>query len=79
MTIKETRFAFGENWATFSEKVTEERIDAAIEGLRRLFPNGELEGQAYPYEFADADFIGGFVTRIDLCGRLLCEHSARDG
>jgi hypothetical protein len=41
MTIKETRFAFGENWATFSEKVTEERIDAAIEGLRRLFANGE--------------------------------------
>jgi 2-polyprenyl-6-hydroxyphenyl methylase/3-demethylubiquinone-9 3-methyltransferase len=47
MTAAETRFAFGENWAAFAEKVTDQRIDAAIEGLRKLFPNGELNGKPF--------------------------------
>src|SRR6185503_6100723 len=46
-TTAKTRFAFGENWASFAETITEQRIQAAIAGLRRLFPNGELAGKAF--------------------------------
>lgn len=41
----ETRFAFGENWNSFSNLISEERIEAAKSGLKRLFPEG-LSGKS---------------------------------
>jgi len=40
----ESHFAFGENWQSFARLLDDRRILEAENGMRRLFPNGELEG-----------------------------------
>lgn len=40
-------FAFGKNWDAFSQLISEDRIALAEQGLRRLFPNGELNGKPF--------------------------------
>lgn len=38
------RFAFGANWQRYLDVAGERHVEAATAGLRRLFPDGELEG-----------------------------------
>lgn len=40
------RFAFGENWASYSQLVTQRQIDEAISALRRLL-GGDLSGKRF--------------------------------
>jgi len=47
LTKVETHFAFGKNWAEFSEKVDEARIDKAEHGLRRLIEEKEITGRSF--------------------------------
>jgi 2-polyprenyl-6-hydroxyphenyl methylase/3-demethylubiquinone-9 3-methyltransferase len=44
---RESHFEFGENWLSFVDVVSEERIAGAVEGLERLFPDGELRGKRF--------------------------------
>jgi 2-polyprenyl-6-hydroxyphenyl methylase/3-demethylubiquinone-9 3-methyltransferase len=37
---RDTHFAFGENWRNYAELIDQRRIDDAMEGLRKLFPEG---------------------------------------
>lgn len=43
----ETHFRFGENWRSFNELFSEDRLNEAIAGLKRLFPEGELVGRDF--------------------------------
>jgi SAM-dependent methyltransferase len=43
---QERRFAFGENWASYAQLVTQRQIDEAIVALRRLV-GGELSGKRF--------------------------------
>jgi SAM-dependent methyltransferase len=43
---RETHFAFGENWKSYSRTVNQKRIDSAKEGVRKLFPDG-LVGRTF--------------------------------
>jgi 2-polyprenyl-6-hydroxyphenyl methylase/3-demethylubiquinone-9 3-methyltransferase len=47
MSPTDVQFAFGDNWASFSEVVNDDRINNAVTCLRRLFPNGELDGKQF--------------------------------
>jgi len=47
LTARESHFEFGENWLSFLDVVTEERIAAAVRGLEQLFPDGELQGKRF--------------------------------
>src|SRR5437899_5914206 len=40
LTERETHFEFGENWKNYSRTIDQKRIDSAIEGVRKLFPDG---------------------------------------
>jgi SAM-dependent methyltransferase len=40
LTERAAHFEFGENWEDFSKSIDRERIDAAVAGLRKLFPDG---------------------------------------
>lgn len=37
---RETHFEFGENWRSYSKTIDQNRIDQAIEGIKKLFPGG---------------------------------------
>jgi len=41
------RFAFGRNWDQFSHLISEERIAASVEGLRRLLRCDDLSGKTF--------------------------------
>jgi 2-polyprenyl-6-hydroxyphenyl methylase/3-demethylubiquinone-9 3-methyltransferase len=45
LTNRSAHFDFGKNWAAYSELVDSERLEAAIESLRRLVPN--LAGRTF--------------------------------
>lgn len=40
LTDRNTHFEFGENWRDYARTVDKKRIDFAIEGVRKLFPDG---------------------------------------
>lgn len=40
----ESHFAFGENWASFAQGIDDERIAAAVDGLRRLVEPERVQG-----------------------------------
>ena len=40
MPEAEVRFQFGENWKDYSKTIDDAKLDAAIEGLKRLLPDG---------------------------------------
>jgi SAM-dependent methyltransferase len=40
LTERDAHFEFGENWKNYSRTIDRKRIDAAIEGMKRLFPEG---------------------------------------
>jgi predicted RNA methylase len=40
-------FAFGQNWDSFPQLISEDRIRSSEEGLLRLFPNGELRDKPF--------------------------------
>ncbi len=46
LTERETHFEFGENWKNYSKTIDQRRIDSAIEGVRKLFPDG-LAGKTF--------------------------------
>jgi SAM-dependent methyltransferase len=46
LTERETHFEFGENWESYSKTIDQTRIDSAIEGVRKLFPEG-LAGKTF--------------------------------
>lgn len=43
----ETHFKFGENWRSFVRNLSERRIEEAVRGLARLFPDGGLAGRRF--------------------------------
>lgn len=47
LTARESHFEFGENWLSFLDVVTEERIASAVRSLEKLFPDGELQGKRF--------------------------------
>ena len=44
LTRVETHFAFGDNWASYAESITETEIAEAVAGLRRLLGESDLAG-----------------------------------
>jgi 2-polyprenyl-6-hydroxyphenyl methylase/3-demethylubiquinone-9 3-methyltransferase len=46
LTERETHFEFGQNWKDYSKTVDQKRIDAAVAGVRKLFPDG-LTGKTF--------------------------------
>ncbi len=46
LTERETHFEFGENWKNYSKTIDQKRIDSAIDGVRKLFPDG-LAGKTF--------------------------------
>lgn len=40
LTERETHFEFGENWEKYSETIDQKRIDSAVVGMKKLFPDG---------------------------------------
>lgn len=44
LTQVETHFAFGENWASYAESISESGITEAVAGLRRLLGEADLNG-----------------------------------
>lgn len=47
LTEADQHFAFGENWKSFTHIIDEGCIAEAENGMRRLFPNGELAGARF--------------------------------
>src|SRR5690348_15855867 len=43
---RQSHFEFGENWKAYSRKIDQGRIDFAIEGMSKLFPEG-LAGKTF--------------------------------
>src|SRR5438445_251898 len=37
---RKTHFEFGENWRDYSKTIDATRIESAVQGLRKLFPEG---------------------------------------
>lgn len=46
LTERETHFEFGENWKNYSRTIDQKRIASAIEGVKKLFPDG-LMGKTF--------------------------------
>jgi SAM-dependent methyltransferase len=46
LTDRESHFEFGQNWKDYAKTIDGARIDAAITGLRKLFPDG-LSGKTF--------------------------------
>jgi ubiquinone/menaquinone biosynthesis C-methylase UbiE len=46
LTERETHFEFGENWKNYAKTIDQKRIDSAIKGVRKLFPDG-LAGKTF--------------------------------
>ncbi len=46
LTERETHFEFGENWKNYSKTIDQKRINSAIEGVKKLFPDG-LAGKTF--------------------------------
>jgi SAM-dependent methyltransferase len=46
LTERETHFEFGENWKDYSRTIDQKRIDSAVAGVRKLFPDG-LAGKTF--------------------------------
>jgi SAM-dependent methyltransferase len=46
LTDRDTHFEFGENWKDYSKTIDKKRIDFAVEGVRKLFPDG-LAGKTF--------------------------------
>lgn len=46
LTDRSTHFEFGENWRDYAKSIDRQRINAAIEGLRKLLPEG-LSGKTF--------------------------------
>jgi 2-polyprenyl-6-hydroxyphenyl methylase/3-demethylubiquinone-9 3-methyltransferase len=46
LTERESHFEFGENWKRYSKLIDQKRIEFAIEGLKKLFPDG-LVGRTF--------------------------------
>jgi 2-polyprenyl-6-hydroxyphenyl methylase/3-demethylubiquinone-9 3-methyltransferase len=46
LTHRESHFEFGQNWRSYSTTIDQKRVDSAIEGLRKLFPDG-LAGKTF--------------------------------
>lgn len=47
LTKAESHFAFGENWASYSKKISDEEIDESVRGLSRLLGGARLEGASF--------------------------------
>lgn len=43
---RKAHFEFGENWKSYARKIDQSRIDSAVEGLQKLFPEG-LAGKSF--------------------------------
>lgn len=73
LTERATHFEFGENWRNYAKTIDQKRIDAAIAGLIKLFPEG-LAGKTVLdigcgsglHAFAALSLGAGFVTAIDI-------------
>lgn len=46
LTERETHFEFGENWKDYSTTIDQKRIDSAVAGVKKLFPDG-LAGTSF--------------------------------
>jgi cyclopropane fatty-acyl-phospholipid synthase-like methyltransferase len=46
LTDRDTHFEFGKNWRDYASTIDQQRIDAAINGVRKLFPEG-LAGKTF--------------------------------
>ena len=46
LTERDAHFEFGENWRNYAKTIDQKRIDFAIEGVRKLFPDG-LAGNTF--------------------------------
>jgi SAM-dependent methyltransferase len=46
LTERETHFEFGENWRNYARTIDRKRMDSAIEGVKKLFPDG-LAGRTF--------------------------------
>ena len=43
---RSSHFEFGENWKDYSRSIDKERIDHAVAGIQKLFPDG-IEGKTF--------------------------------
>jgi cyclopropane fatty-acyl-phospholipid synthase-like methyltransferase len=43
---RKAHFEFGENWKAYAKKIDQRRIDSAVEGVQKLFPEG-LAGKSF--------------------------------
>jgi 2-polyprenyl-6-hydroxyphenyl methylase/3-demethylubiquinone-9 3-methyltransferase len=46
LTEREAHFEFGQNWKNYAKTIDQKRIDSAIEGVKKLFPEG-LAGKTF--------------------------------
>jgi 2-polyprenyl-3-methyl-5-hydroxy-6-metoxy-1,4-benzoquinol methylase len=46
LTERAAHFEFGENWKDYAKSIDQNRIDAAVEGLKKFFPDG-LAGKTF--------------------------------
>ena len=46
LTDRKSHFEFGQNWKDYATTIDQNRIKSAIEGLKKLFPDG-LEGKSF--------------------------------
>jgi 2-polyprenyl-6-hydroxyphenyl methylase/3-demethylubiquinone-9 3-methyltransferase len=46
LTDRAAHFEFGENWRSYAATIDQKRIDAAVAGVRKLFPDG-LHGRSF--------------------------------
>jgi 2-polyprenyl-6-hydroxyphenyl methylase/3-demethylubiquinone-9 3-methyltransferase len=46
LTDRNTHFEFGQNWRDYSKTVDQAKINSAVDGLRKLFPDG-LSGKTF--------------------------------
>jgi cyclopropane fatty-acyl-phospholipid synthase-like methyltransferase len=46
LTEREAHFEFGENWKNYAKTIDQKRIDSAIAGVKKLFPDG-LAGKTF--------------------------------
>jgi 2-polyprenyl-6-hydroxyphenyl methylase/3-demethylubiquinone-9 3-methyltransferase len=46
LTERESHFEFGENWKNYAKTIDQRRIDSAIQGVKKLFPDG-LAGMSF--------------------------------